>query len=91
MWFPLEQKLTQKKHYETGVGKIRENINNLKNNVPIRNHLLFTSGAGGGGYYNVTEPLRWGGGERESGKFYWTQQKLPPPLPFLGDKEWTFY
>ena len=80
MWFPLEQKLTQKKHYETGVGKIRENINNLKNNVPIRNHLLFTSGARGGVITMLQSP--WGGGgERESGKFYWTQQKLPPPSP----------
>ena len=80
MWFPLEQKLTQKKHYETGVGKIRENINNLKNNVPIRNHLLFTSGAGGG-LLQCYRALEVGGGERESGKFYWTQQKLPPPPP----------
>ena len=82
MWFPLEQKLTQKKHYETGVGKIRENINNLKNNVPIRNHLLFTSGAGGGGYYNVTEPLRWGGGKRiRQILLDTTKTAPPPPLP----------
>ena len=81
MWFPLEQKLTQKKHYETGVGKIRENINNLKNNVPIRNHLLFTSGAGGGGYYNVTEPLRWGGGKRIRQFFLDTTKTAPPPSP----------
>ena len=83
MWFPLEQKLTQKKHYETGVGKIRENINNLKNNVPIRNHLLFTSGArGGGGYYNVTEPLRWGVGKRiRQILLDTTKTAPPPPLP----------
>ena len=83
MWFPLEQKLTQKKHYETGVGKIRENINNLKNNVPIRNHLLFTSGAGGGGYYNVTEPLRWGRGGKRIRQILLDTTKTapPPPLP----------
>ena len=80
MWFPLEQKLTQKKHYETGVGKIRENINNLKNNVPIRNHLLFTSGAGGGGYYNVTEPLRWGG-VMIIRQILLETTKTPPPPP----------
>ena len=91
MWFPLEQKLTQKKHYETGVGKIRENINNLKNNVPIRNHLLFTSGAGGGGLLQCYRALEVGGGKENQANFIGHNKNCPPPLPFLGDKEWTFY
>ena len=71
---------------QTGVGKIRENINNLKNNVPIRNHLLFTSSASGGGgsYYNITEPLS-GGGKRIRQILLDTTKTAP--LPFLGDKE----
>ena len=55
---------------QTGVGKIRENINNLKNNVPIRNQLFFTSGSSGGGggegllqYYRALEV---GGGKKEN-------------------------
>ena len=90
MWFPLEQKLTQKKHYETGVGKIRENINNLKNNVPIRNHLLFTSGARGGVITMLQSPWGGGGGKRIR-QILLDTTKTAPPLPFLGDKEWTFY
>ena len=83
MWFPLEQKLTQKKHYETGVGKIRENINNLKNNVPIRNHLLFTSGAGGGGgLLQCYRALEVGGGGKENQpNFIGHNKNCPPPSP----------
>ena len=32
----------------------------------------------GRGYYNIIEPLRWGGGHNKN---------CPTPLPFLGDKE----
>ena len=81
MWFPLEQKLTQKKHYETGVGKIRENINNLKNNVPIRNHLLFTSGAGGGLLQCYRALEVGGGGTRIRQILLDTPKTAPPPSP----------
>ena len=81
---------------QTGVGKIRENIKNLKNSAPIRNPSLFISWEWGCQkilgritqfsargllqYYRALEV--GGGGERESGKFYWTQQKQchPPSL-----------
>ena len=80
---------------QTGVGKIRENIKNLKNSAPIRNPSLFISWEWGcqkilgritqfsaRGLLQYYRALEVGGGERESGKFYWTQQKRchPPSL-----------
>ena len=82
---------------QTGVGKIRENIKNLKNSAPIRNPSLFISCGWGCQkilgiitqfsargllqYYRALEV--GGGGERESGKFIGPNKNraTPPPFP----------
>ena len=90
---------------QTGVGKIRENIKNLKNSAPIRNPSLFISWEWGCQkilgritqfsargllqYYRALEV--GGGGKRIRQILLDTTKTVPPPFPFLGDKEWTSY
>ena len=90
---------------QTGVGKIRENIKNLKNSAPIRNPSLFISCGWGcqkilgiitqfsaRGLLQYYRALEVGGGGKENQANLLDPTKTePPPLPFLGDKEWTSY
>ena len=45
----------------------------------------------GGGYYNITEPLRWGRGAEERIKQILSDNQNHPIPPFPSDKEWTPY
>ena len=85
---------------QTGVGKIRENIKNLKNSAPIRNPSLFISWEWGcqkilgritqfsaRGLLQYYRALEEGGGEENQANFIGPNKNRATPLPFLGDKE----
>ena len=79
---------------QTGVGKIRENIKNLKKTVPpLGTPPYLSPGDGGvrrfwgeshsfqhGGYYIITEPLRWG--KENQANFIGHNKNRATPLPF---------
>ena len=88
---------------QTGVGKIRENIKNLKkNSAPIRNPSLFISWGWGSqkilgtitqfsarGLLHYYRALEMGGGgeENQANFIGHNKNRATPPLPFLGNKE----